>query len=175
MKRYQEGGEAEGLSGTAGKEGVNKKPRSPDDMSFSQAFRAARKGGKSAFMWRGKEYTTETKEEKEAAKKQKEDQQKKLKEDSEAASRQSTRNDAAMMLGKVRREAERSDKKDRPATGRSVAFEGGTNLRDRKGEFDLPENLRRGTFDNIRKSLGFNKGGKIDGCAKRGKTRGKII
>ena len=51
MKRYQEGGEAEGISGTAGRMTTTeaKKPRTTDDMTFGQAFRAARKAGKKTF------------------------------------------------------------------------------------------------------------------------------
>lgn len=64
VKRYQEGGEAEGLSGTAGRMRGDKKPRTTDDMTFGQAFRAARNEGKGTFMWRGNKYTTETKAEK---------------------------------------------------------------------------------------------------------------
>jgi hypothetical protein len=64
VKRYQKGGEAEGLSGTAGRMQGNKKPRTTDDMTFGQAFRAARNEGKGTFSWRGNKYTTETKAEK---------------------------------------------------------------------------------------------------------------
>jgi hypothetical protein len=60
-KRYQEGGEAEGISGTAGRMRGNKKPRTTDDMTFGQAFSAARKAGKSTFMWRGDKFNTELK------------------------------------------------------------------------------------------------------------------
>ena len=66
VKRYQEGGEAEGLSGTAGRMRGNKKPRSIDDMSFGKAFAMKRDelGAGKTFTWRGKKYTTETKAEK---------------------------------------------------------------------------------------------------------------
>lgn len=64
-KRYQEGGEAEGISGTAGKTTTtgNKKPRTIDDMTFGQAFNAKRRelGEGKTFTWRGKKYTTDTK------------------------------------------------------------------------------------------------------------------
>jgi hypothetical protein len=64
-KRYQEGGEAEGLSGTAGRMTTTKdvKPRTIDDMTFSQAFNAKRRelGEGKTFTWRGKKYTTDTK------------------------------------------------------------------------------------------------------------------
>jgi hypothetical protein len=62
-KRYQEGGEAEGISGTAGRMRGNKKPRSIDDMSFGQAFKTKldELGEGEVFTWRGKKYTTDTK------------------------------------------------------------------------------------------------------------------
>ena len=46
------------------------RPRNYDDMRFGEAFRMARqgalKGGPKTFMWRGKAYTTELKEERQA-------------------------------------------------------------------------------------------------------------
>jgi len=62
-KRYQEGGEAEGISGTAGRMSGNKKPRTIDDMSFGQAFKTKldELGEGETFTWRGKKYTTDTK------------------------------------------------------------------------------------------------------------------
>lgn len=46
------------------------RPRNYDDMRFGEAFRMARqgvlKGGPKTFMWRGKVYTTELKEERQA-------------------------------------------------------------------------------------------------------------
>jgi len=64
-KRYQEGGEAEGASGTAGRSGMERGAgqRTTDDMTFGEAFREARNAGKGTFSWRGKSYTTKTKEE----------------------------------------------------------------------------------------------------------------
>lgn len=61
IKRFDEGGEAEGLSGTAGKEGAGKKPRSIDDMSFGKAFAMKRDelGAGKTFTWRGNKYTTD--------------------------------------------------------------------------------------------------------------------
>ena len=201
-KRYQEGGEAEGISGTAGRLTTTeaKKPRTTDDMTFGQAFRAARNAGKSTFMWRGNKYTTETREEKKA----REGREEKVKRDSEAASKQSTRNDAAMMMGSARRKAERAERAEKPATGRSVPFESdsGTGSRGRFGRAatesklltprsnqtraSKPEKPKQGFRDRIRNYFegqkkiekakrGYNRGGSIDGCAKRGKTRGKII
>ena len=63
MKRYQEGGEAEGLSGTAGRMSGDKKPRTIDDMTFGQAFKTKldELGEGKTFTWRGKKYTTDTK------------------------------------------------------------------------------------------------------------------
>lgn len=55
MRKFEEGGPTDyAESGSAG--GTN--------ISFGEAFRAARKQGLKTFTWRGKEYTTETKEDK---------------------------------------------------------------------------------------------------------------
>ena len=178
MKRYQEGGEAEGLSGTAGKEGVNKKPRSMDDMSFGQAFRAARKGGKSTFMWRGDKYMTETKEEKDRARADKD-----LKEVEVTGKRRMTADDFMKgsdrkmgvetgmtrvrpsmvdFMSEGRRKPSKDSVSDKSKPTRRSSSSPFSSVLERYRNTDIP---RRG----------FNKGGSIDGCAKRGKTRGKII
>lgn len=168
MKRYQEGGDAEGISGTAGKAGINKKPRSMDDMPFGQAFRAARKEGKSTFTWRGNKYTTETKEEKDRARADKD-----LKEVEVTGKRRMTADD--FMKGSDRKMGVETGAK-RPRTSVTDFKEQGRRGPSySKKDLELPKEMRRGTFENIRKSLGFNKGGKIDGIAKRGKTRGRMI
>jgi len=174
MKRYQEGGEAEGISGTAGRTSTteDKKPRTTDDMTFGQAFRAARKEGKDTFMWRGKKYTTETKEEKDRKKadKDRERADKELKEVEVTGKRRMTTDD--FMKGSDRTMGVKTGAKRAQPSMVDFKTQGRRKPEYSKKDLELPSSMRRGTFDRI--TRGFKKGGRIDGCAMRGKTRGRM-
>jgi len=172
-KRYQEGGEAEGISGTAGLMTTTeaKKPRTTDDMTFGQAFRAARNAGKSTFMWRGDKYTTETKEEKDRKKadKDRERAAKELKEVEVTSKRRMTTDD--FMKGSNRKMGvDTGVKRPRPSM---VDFktQGRRGPQYSKKDFDVE---KISPVKSFRERFGFNRGGRIDGCAMRGKTRGRM-
>ena len=175
-KRYQEGGEAEGISGTAGRMTTTeaKKPRTTDDMTFGQAFRAARKAGKKTFPWRGQEYTTETKEEQDRKRAAKE-----LKEVEVTGKRRMTTDD--FMKGSDRRvgvdtgiKRPRLSMVDFKTQGRRESSEGSTSEKPKQGLRDRIRNYFEGQKKIERAKRGYNKGGRIDGCAMRGKTRGRM-
>ena len=210
VKRYQEGGEAEGISGTAGRMTTtgNKKPRTIDDMSFGQAFNAKRLelGEGKTFTWRGKKYTTDTKK---------------------PAAKSAAKADDAPATGRsvafeesrdVTPASEKSSAPKKTITGALAATSGTAGQRKRgaeegykPGDFMRAIRARFGTQrtrDELADEFGsaekrgesvamrrirearekqesgkkhggaikaYRKGGSIDGCAKRGKTRGKFV
>jgi hypothetical protein len=165
-KRYQEGGEAEGISGTAGRMSGDKKPRTTDDMTFGKAFDYYRKKGEKTFMWRGDKYTTETKEEKDRKRADKD-----LKEVEVTGKRRMPVED--FMKGSDRTMGVKTGAKRSQPSVVDFKSAGRRGPEYSKEDLELPRSMRRGTFDRI--ARGFNRGGSIDGCAKRGKTRGKIV
>ena len=220
MKRYQEGGEAEGLSGTAGRMSGNKKPRTIDDMTFGQAFKTKldELGEGKTFTWRGKKYTTDTK--KPAAKPA-------AKVDDAPATGRSVAFEESRDVTPAR---EKSPAPKKTITGALAATSGTAGQRKRgakegyksgdfmrairarfgtqrmrdeladefgsaekRGESVAMRRIREqrmrsqgmkkggavhkmpdGTMMKGKSHKGYNKGGKIDGCAVRGKTRGRM-
>lgn len=193
FKKYDEGGEVEGISGTAGRSGPERGAgqRTSDDMTFSQAFRAARNADKNTFMWRGNKYTTETKEEKAAR-----EEAAKERDEPTANFQTQGRNPTVDFKteGRASSESSKTDKlTEQRAAKLSAPTKGGPTGRrgERKAstasdepkskESDKPR-LReriRSFFEEQKKlekaKRGYNNGGKIDGCAIRGKTRGKLV
>ena len=209
MKRYQKGGEAEGVSGTAGKMTTTeaKKPRTIDDMTFGQAFNAKRRelGEGKIFTWRGKKYTTDTK--KPAAK--------------SAAKADDTPATGRSVAFEESRDVTPASKKSfapkKTISGALAATSGTAGQRKRgaeegykPGDFMRALKARFGTQrmrDELAEEFGskggrgesvamrrireaneeresrkkkggaikaYRKGGRIDGCAMRGKTRGRM-
>jgi hypothetical protein len=134
-----------------------KEAEEPKKMSFKQAFAAARKEGGKTFEWNGKKYTTEMAGEKKAA--------------------------------PAKAEAKPEPKKERPNLfRRTVAALGGVKLPQDTGpekEYEKPTTRPKpvSTAAAIQaKNMGYKKGGMVssaskraDGCATKGKTRGKMV
>ena len=132
-----------------------KEAAEPKKMSFKDAFAAARKGGDKTFMFNGKKYTTELASEKKAT--------------------------------PAKTDAE--PKKERPNLfRRTVAALGGVKLPQDPGpEKEEEKSTTRpkpySTAAAIQaKNMGYKKGGMVssaskraDGCATKGKTRGKMV
>jgi hypothetical protein len=183
MKRYQEGGEAEGISGTADKMTTTKdvKPRTTDDMSFGKAFNYYRKKGEKTFMWRGQKYTTETKEEQDRKKtdKDRERAEKELKEVEVIGKRRMSAEDF-MKSSDQTVGVETGAKRSQPSM---VDFKTeGRRKSEPKKETDvggrrrfMAPGARREREKARSEATSYRKGGSIDGCAKRGHTRGTII
>lgn len=148
-----QGDDEDPFSGVRDEEGNIK--REQKKMSFKDAFAAARKGGDKTFMFNGKKYTTELASEKKAA--------------------------------PAKTDAE--PKKERPNLfRRTVAALGGVKLPQDPGpekEDEKPTTRPKpySTAAAIQaKNMGYKKGGSVssaskraDGCATKGKTRGKMV
>jgi hypothetical protein len=167
-KNPYQGDDVDPFSGARDEEGGIKR-ESPKKMSFGQAFAAARKAGDKTFEFKGKKYTTEMAKPKAKPAEKGPDKatldriDRKAKEESKGPS------DA-----ELDRMAKKFDtKKDRP--GSEVIAE--------KQEKAQPkmQGAYREAFGNIKKALGFKSGGSVsaskraDGCAKRGRTKCKMV
>ena len=137
-----------------------KEAAEPKKMSFKDAFAAARKGGDKTFMFNGKKYTTELASEKKAA--------------------------------PAKAEAKPEAKIEKPGfVRRAIAALGGVKLpqtdygteTDEKDEKPTTRPKPYSTAAAIQaKNMGYKKGGMVssaskraDGCATKGKTRGKMV
>lgn len=144
---------------------------------FGKAFRDARKSGVKTFMFKGKKYTTETKEEKDArlakAKaKAKADAKPKGPSDSDirranimqtaALVDEATPARRASMEARKEAGAERMAKAKRKAALEARAAGGQDFTEDFTG-------MKKGG-----KTKSYRSGGRIDGCAVRGKTKGRM-
>lgn len=178
MRKFEEGGATDyAESGSAG--GTN--------ISFGEAFRAARKQGLKTFTWRGKEYSTDTKE----------DKAKKAEKSLSEVEVTSKRPDFTKIY-------EMDKVTDKTGAGsRGVPRRGGTRLDEKIGASirgstssmkksdSVYERLARGPneaerkakrVNEARESMSYRKGGSVgsaskraDGIAQRGKTRGKMV
>jgi len=176
VKRFQEGGyedtdDYKNLTLAADREAVEyegekiAKPlreaaEAKKSGSFKDAFASARKSGDKTFEFGGKKYTTEMAGEKKAA------SDKKVTNDGMRTPAQEAADDAKI--------AAAMRKSDKP--GSKVLAE-----KMEKGQPKM-QGAYREAVGNIRKALGFKSGGMIgsaskraDGCASRGKTRGRMV
>jgi hypothetical protein len=188
MRKFEEGGATDyAESGSAG--GTN--------ISFGEAFRAARKQGLKTFTWRGKEYSTDTKEDK--AKKA----EKSLTEVEVTSKRPDfskiyemdkvTDKAGAGSRGVPRRGGARDPEASKKVEAKidekiGASIRGSTSSM--KNTDSVYERLARGSNESERKAkrvreareaMSYRKGGSVgsaskraDGIAQRGKTRGKM-
>ena len=157
--------------------------------NFSAAFNAARKAGDKTFEFKGKKYTTEMAKPKakpaekgpdkatldRIAAKQRDEDKGPDKATVDRIARKQSEEDKGPSEADIKRMEKKFDtKKDRP--GSEVIAE--------KQEKAQPkmQGAYREAFGNIRKALGFKSGGSVssaskraDGCAKKGKTRGRMV
>lgn len=189
MRKFVDGGPTDyAESGSAG--GTN--------ISFGEAFRAARKQGLKTFTWRGKEYSTDTKEDK--AKKA----EKSLSEVEVTSKRPDfskiyemdkvTDKTGAGSRGVPRRGGTRDPEASKKVEAKidekvGASIRGSTSSM--KNSDSVYERLARGPNEAERKAkrvreareaMSYRKGGSVgsaskraDGCAIRGKTRGKMV
>jgi hypothetical protein len=189
MRKFEEGGATDyAESGSAGS----------TNISFGAAFRAARKQGLKTFKWRGKEYSTETKEDK--AKKA----EKSLSEVEVTGKRPDftefykadkvTDKAGAGSRGVPRRGGARDPEASKKVEAKidekiGASIRGSTSSM--KNTDSVYERLARGSNESERKAkrvreareaMSYRKGGSVgsaskraDGIAQRGKTRGKYI
>ena len=73
VRKFRLGGGTDEMGGKASYEESPPDFEAPKKKSFSEAFREARKAGDATFMWQGKKYTTELKEEAEKPRSSKKD------------------------------------------------------------------------------------------------------
>jgi hypothetical protein len=171
MKRYNAGGQTDyAESGSAG--GSN--------VSFGEAFRAARKQGLKTFTWRGKEYTTDTKEDKaKKAEKSLSDVEvtSKRPDFSEfyKADKVTDKSGAGSRGASTRRRGKNLSEKIDERVGASIR--GSSDSAEQKSRFEDIIQQRR-----ARETMNYRKGGSVgsaskraDGCAIKGKTRGKFV
>jgi hypothetical protein len=123
--------------------------------NFSAAFNAARKAGDKTFEFKGKKYTTEM-----AKPKAKPAEKGPDKATVDRIARKQSEEDKGPSEADIKRMEKKFDtKKDRPKM----------------------QGAYREAFGNIRQALGFKSGGSVsaskraDGCAVRGKTKGKMV
>jgi hypothetical protein len=158
--------------------------------NFGAAFNAARKAGDKTFMFKGKKYTTEMAKPKakmvekgpdtatldRVAAKQRDEAKGPDKATVDRLARKQADEAKGPSDADLDRMAKKFDSKDRP--GSEVLAE-----KMEKGQPKM-QGAYREAFGNIRKALGFKSGGSVkmsgaskraDGCAKRGKTRGKMV
>ena len=137
--------------------------------NFGAAFNAARKAGDKTFTFKGKQYTTEV-----AKPKAKPAEKGPDKATLDRIDRKAKEEDKGPSEADIKRMEKKFDtKKDRP--GSEVIAE--------KQEKAQPkmQGAYREAFGNIKKALGFKSGGSVsaskraDGCAVRGKTKGKMV
>ena len=159
--------------------------------NFGAAFNAARKAGDKTFTFKGKQYTTEVAKPKakpaekgpdtatldRIAAKQRDEDKGPDKATLDRIARKQAEEAKGPSDAELDRLAKKYDaKKDRP--GSEVLAE-----KMEKGQPKM-QGAYREAFGNIRKALGFKSGGSVkvsgaskraDGCAVRGKTRGKMV
>jgi hypothetical protein len=150
---------------TKAQERETKEAAEPKKMSFKEAFASARKGGDKTFTWNGKKYTTEMAGEKKAAPKA-----------------EPAKTEPAKPAAKV----------EKPGLfRRTMAALGGVKLPQSDYGVETEEKDERpttrpkpvSTAAAIQaKNMGYKKGGSVssaskraDGCATKGKTRGKMV
>jgi hypothetical protein len=140
--------------------------------NFGAAFNAARKAGDKTFTFKGKQYTTEVAKPK--AKPAEKGPDKATLDRIAAKQRDEDKGPSDAELDRLAKKYDA--KKDRP--GSEVLAE-----KMEKGQPKM-QGAYREAFGNIRKALGFKSGGSVkmsgaskraDGCAKRGKTRGRMV
>lgn len=182
MRKFEEGGPTDyAESGSAGS----------TNISFGEAFKAARKQGLKTFTWRGKEYSTETKEDK--AKKSLDEVEVKSKRPdfSEIYARDTVTDKAGMgQRGSSIRGGKRNMTVDQKI-GESVR----ASSKSMKNTDSVYERLAAGAgsrkqeserkakrVNEARESMSYRKGGSVgsaskraDGCAVRGKTKGRMV
>jgi hypothetical protein len=179
FKRFVEGGPTDyASSGSAG--GSN--------VSFGEAFKAARKQGLETFTWRGKKYTTETKEDK--AKKREADLEEKVEIKSKRPDFTEIyeRDTVTDKTGAGQRGSSIRGGKRNPSVNQKIAESIKASTKNLKNPDSIFERLSRSAdsrkaeaerkakrINEAREAMGYRKGGKIDGIAKRGKTRGKMV
>jgi hypothetical protein len=158
--------------------------------NFGAAFNAARKSGQKTFEFKGKKYTTEMAKPKakpaekgpdtatldRIAAKQRDEDKGPDKATVDRLARKQADEAKGPSDADLDRMAKKFDSKDRP--GSEVLAE-----KMEKGQPKM-QGAYREAFGNIRKALGFKSGGSVkmsgaskraDGCAKRGKTRGRMV
>lgn len=169
MRKFEEGGPTDyAESGSAGS----------TNISFGEAFKAARKQGLKTFTWRGKEYTTETKEDK-AKKSLDEVEVKSKRPDFKEIYERDTVTDKAGMGQRGPSERRSGMKTVTVSTNKPTAAEKDVGGRRR---FMAP-GARREREKERAEAMGFRKGGSVkssaskraDGCAVRGKTKGRMV
>lgn len=126
--------------------------------SFSKAFADARKAGKKTFMWNGKSYSTKRADDKPASKPQR-------------AKGSGGYKPTNTKIGPNMNKVNKPDAKPAPKKGTRSTMQklfGASEERRQMGR-DLQKKAQR--------SMGFKKGGSVrgDGCAKRGKTKGRFV
>lgn len=141
------------------------KTEAPKKQSFGSAFAAARRAGKSTFTWNGKSYTTAMKGE----------SRKTPIPASTATPKAATKDKPsyAANFGAPRAEVKSADKPK--SVGRRMAER---SAQRQQGQIDELINTFSAPFRSARargaaddKARGYAKGGRVDGCAVRGKTR----
>jgi hypothetical protein len=167
MRRFVSGGPTDyAESGSAG--GTN--------ISFGDAFKAARKQGLGTFTWRGKKYTTDTKEEK---------ADKTLDDEVEVKSKRPNFTE----IYKRDTVTDKTGMGQRGPSGRggkrnlNVDQKIGESIRATSAGFDKKYKDEGSVFSRLARGAGFRKGGSVkssaskraDGIAVRGKTRGKMV
>jgi hypothetical protein len=152
-KRYDEGGDvneefARPIKSTD--DAVSETADAPAKKSFKSAFADARKAGDKTFTWEGKKYTTEmAKAKKESKPDQSDAETKRIERQATTANKKATFSDA-VALGNRYADIDREQRAAR------VAARGGAGMK--KG----------GAVKSSASS-------RADGCAQRGKTRGKMV
>ena len=188
-----QGDDEDPFSGVRDEEGNVKRAglaKSAKLSNFGAAFNAARKAGDKTFMFKGKKYTTEMAKPKakmvekgpdtatldRLAAKQIDEAKGPNKATLDRLARQQADEAKGPSNADLDRMAKKFDSKDR--TGSEVLAE-----KMEKGQPKM-QGAYREAFGNIRKALGFKSGGSVkasnaskraDGCAVRGKTRGKMV
>lgn len=167
MKKYSGADESEVKADDETMEQPEREAPAAEDKTFKQAFREARNEGQSTFTWRGKEYTTElAKPKKEAAKK--------ASPDYSSVTKKMAEQEDLEKYGKSKR-----------LKALAETFTGGRETTKPVETRETMSSKMRDTGKSGRlKALvgSFKSGGSVssaskraDGCAQRGKTRGKIV
>jgi hypothetical protein len=158
--------------------------------NFGAAFNAARKAGDKTFTFKGKQYTTEMAKPK--AKPAEKGPDKATLDRIAAKQRDEDKGPDKATLDRVARK--QADEAKGPSDADLDRMAKKFDAKDRPGSEVLAEKMEKGqpkmqgayreAFGNIRKALGFKSGGSVkmsgaskraDGCAKRGKTRGRMV
>lgn len=168
--RYDEGGEVEMEEGSGGYGALSEpEPAAEKPKSFKEAFAEARAAGDKTFMFGGKKYTTEI-----AGGKRSEPVGRPRGESGPVSTTRQMADRAATDTQNARAASER-----RAAAAREAESE-----RSRESRRATPPGTaqKRGVVSmagvnpkTLLPGQGYAKGGKIDGCAQRGKTRGRMV